>query len=267
MKKLQQKGHSTLSQTILRVMALFTGLQGFGIICAIIKNKLVTLWLQADGVGFFGILNNTSETIGTLTDLGMRQSAVRDVAISAAAPSGALGRMVTVVRRWACMSGLLGAVVVSALCVPLSNFFFGNDGHWWMFMLLSGFMLLNAMVNGEQAILQGTGRLKALAKASMWATGVGLVASIPMYRFLGERSVVLSILAYGVAWLVFMRLYRYRGERKEVTHREMWYEGKGFLQLGAWLAVAAFITNLGQMLFLGSEARLMFKSSPAIYGL
>ena len=81
------KRTGTLSQKILKVMALFTGMQFFTILCTIVKTKLVALWLSADGVGLFGILNTTVETTATLTDMGLRQSAVRDVAQSAGKPS------------------------------------------------------------------------------------------------------------------------------------------------------------------------------------
>ena len=123
------KKGSSLSQKILKVMALFTGMQFFTVLCTIIKTKLVALWLSADGVGLFGILTTTTETTGTLTDLGLRQSAVRDVAQTASNPT-LLSRMAAVVRRWSLFTGLLGAVVISGLCIPLSLWFFGTAGRW-----------------------------------------------------------------------------------------------------------------------------------------
>ncbi len=248
-----QTGHENrqggLSRTILKVMALFTGLQGFNILCSIVKMKIVALWLQAVGVGLFGIFNITTDTLSTLTDLGLRQSAVRDVAMNGNNP-GYLARVVAVVRRWCRWSGLLGAVVISGLSIPLSKWFFGSPDRWWCFAILAASMLLNAIVGGEQAILQGTSRLKQIARISLFGTLAGLIISIPMFYYLGENSVLYSIIAYSVAMIVATYFYRYKSTSKvTLTAKEVAREGSGFVRLGAYMAIAAFISNMAQMAF------------------
>lgn len=242
-------GGSSLSRRVLKVMAMFTGMQALNIICSIVKMKLVALWLQATGVGIFGILSTTTDTISTLTDLGLRQSAVRDVAANAGRPS-LLARTAAVVRRWSMLTGLLGAVVVSGLCVPLSIGFFGVADRWWMFAVLSGAMLLNAVAGGEQALLQGSGRLRDLLRATSWSAVGGLLISIPLFRWCGVRGVAWSFVAYAACGLALVLVWRLRTPRTEVSGRETIRLGGGFMRLGMWLAAAAFVTNLSQMAFL-----------------
>lgn len=231
-------------------MALFTGMQFFTILCSVVKTKLVALWLGADGVGLFGILNTTMETTGTLTDIGLRQSAVRDVAQCSGQPS-LLARIAAVVRRWSIATGLFGAVVVSALCVPLSMWFFDTPQRWWMFALLSAAMLLNALSGGEQALLQGSGRLKALLRANAWGAAAGLLVSVPLYRWCGLTGVVWSVILYAASGLSAALWFRLRTiPVRSPDSKELWKEGKGFLRLGMWMAVAAFVTNMAQMAFL-----------------
>ncbi len=250
------KRTGTLSQKILKVMALFTGMQFFTILCTIVKTKLVALWLSADGVGLFGILNTTVETTATLTDMGLRQSAVRDVAQSAGKPSH-LARTAAVVRRWSRLTGLLGAVVVSALCLPLSAWFFGDTSRWWMFALLSAAMLLNAITGGEQALLQGSQRLKALLRSTAWGAVAGLLISIPLFRWCGLTGVVWSVIAYATAGCAAVLINRLRPTGKpSLTRRQVWKEGSGFMRLGMWMAVAAFVTNMAQMTFLAYLGRI-----------
>lgn len=250
------KRTGTLSQRILKVMALFTGMQFFTILCTIVRTKLVALWLSADGVGLFGILNTTVETTATLTDMGLRQSGVRDVAQSAGKPSR-LARTAAVVRRWSRLTGALGAVVVSALCLPLSMWFFGDTSHWWMFALLSAAMLFNAVTGGEQALLQGSQRLKSLLRSTAWGSAGGLLLSIPLFRWCGLTGVVWSVIAYALAGCVAVLCHRLRPCTKPaLTHREVWCEGAGFMRLGMWMAVATFITNMAQMTFLAYLGRV-----------
>lgn len=252
-----QSNHSTrkrsgkgLSNTVFKVMGLFSGMQAIGIICSIIRTKIVALWLQATGVGLFGIFNSTIETIATFTDLGLRQSSVRDVAIADRNPSR-LAIVISVVRRWSLMSGILGAIVISAASPLLSKGLFGNYDYWWCFALLSLSMFMNALLNGEQAIMQGTSTLRSLAKANLYGALAGLAVSIPLFYFLKEISVVLSIIAYSATALFFVIRFRYRCDREmHVTIRQTVREGKGFVRLGLYMAIATFITNIANLLFI-----------------
>lgn len=242
----------SLSVRILKLMSLFSSLQMASIICSVIKMKLVTLWLGAAGVGLFGIYQSVVDTIATFTDMGIRQSAVRDVAADGRDPS-AFARTVRVVRRWSLYSGLLGAGVMASLSVPLGLWFFGSASGCWGFLTLSTAMFLNAVTGGEQALLQGSDRLKAIASANLWGTLAGLAASIPLFRWCGHTGVVLSIVAYAMtmaACLLPMRV-RLPQDAPAVGLREIWERGKGFARLGLCMAIAAFMTSLGHAVFIG----------------
>ena len=136
---IQKKSSSrnTISKGIIKVMGLFTGMQAFIILCSIIKMKLVALWLSSQGVGLFGIYNSTIETISTFTNLGLRQSAVRDISIHSQNASR-LEVVIKVVRRcrfvrrncdkW--LGSIIGAICIRRLdpmlgfyCFVLDNVF------------------------------------------------------------------------------------------------------------------------------------------------
>lgn len=234
-------------------MGLFSGLQMFGILCSVIKMKLVALWLEAQGVGLFGVYNSTVETVAAFSELGLRQSSVRHVAMSKDNPSR-LAVIVKVVRRWSMAVGLLGAVVISGLAPLLAHYIFGDWSMCWGFVALSATMLLNALLMGEQSVLQGTGYLKRLAKGSFWGTFMGLIVSIPLFYYLRDDSVVPSIIVYAIFTLGFVLLFRYRNntpaDTPKLTLRETYKEGIGFVKLGISMSVAAFITNISHLVFL-----------------
>ena len=244
-------GKSSISRMAMKAMGLFGGVQIAGILCSIIRTKLVAMWIGPVGVGLFGLFNNALEMISTGTNLGIRSSSVRDIsqALTGHDP-GLVARMVSVVRKWSMWLGLAGALTTLLLTPLLSQVTFGDTTHIWGFVALSVAVLLQALTNGEYAILQGTARLKRLASVTLWGTIVGLAVSIPLFYLLRERSILPSILAYAAALAVFAWLFRNRDYPPAVMSRhETFNMGKGFVRLGIYMTLGNFASILASYAF------------------
>ena len=235
----------------MKAMGLFGGVQIAGILCSIIRTKLVAMWIGPVGVGLFGLFNNALEMISTGTNLGIRSSSVRDISQALAGRDpGLVARIVSVVRKWSMWLGLAGALITLMLAPLLSQVTFGDTTHIWGFVALSVAVLLQALTNGEYAILQGTARLKRLASVTLWGTVVGLAVSIPLFYLLRERSIVPSILAYAAALAVFAWLFRNRDYPPAVMSRHETFDmGKGFVRLGIYMTLGNFANILASYAF------------------
>ena len=235
----------------MKAMGLFGGVQVMGIVCSIIRTKLVAMWIGPVGTGLFGLFNNALEMISTGTNLGIRSSSVRDISQACEGRDSSLvARMVTVVRKWSMWLGLAGAILTLSLAPVLSRVTFGDTTHIWGFVALSVAVLLQALTNGEYAVLQGTARLKRLASVTLWGTVVGLAVSIPLFYLLRERSILPSIIAYAVALAAFAWIFRNRDyATAEVTPRETFDIGKGFVKLGIYMTLGNFASQLANYAF------------------
>lgn len=244
---------------IVKVLGIFTGVQGIQMLCSVVRVKLVALWIGAAGIGLFGIFNSALEMISTLSQLGLRTSAVRSIA---SAPRQSLYATVLAVRRWAWILGLFGALATLALAVPLSRFSFGDASHAWSFALLAVAVLLSALSAAEGAVFQGLKRLQRLAHGATWGTVGGLLVSIPMYRFWGVESIAPSIVAFAACSWIGLGFYRERVPSSE--EKSSWGEslamGRSLVILGAFLTVSEFLTAFVSFVFMswlntnGSEA-------------
>ena len=238
---------NSISRMAMKAMGIFGGVQMIGIICSIVRTKLVALWIGPVGVGLFGLFNQALDMLNTATNLGIRQSSVRDIsqAHENAAEQGHISRVITAVRRWSLWLGMAGVVFTIAMSPLLSEWTFGNSDHIWGFVALSVALLFVALTNGEHAVLQGLAKLKRLANASMWGTIFGLVLSVPMFYYLGEDSVVPSIIAYAAGCLIFAWIFRDKDHAAApLTHRQTFAIGKDFVKLGIYMTAGLFITTL-----------------------
>ena len=242
---------SSISRMAMKAMGLFGGVQVASILCSIIRTKLVALWIGPLGVGLFGLFNNALEMIATGTNLGIRSSSVRDISQAMAQSDRSLvARMVTVVRKWSLWLGLAGALATLLLAPLLSQVTFGDTAHIWGFVALSVAVLLQALTNGEYAVLQGTARLKRLASVTLWGTVVGLAVSIPLFYWLREHSILPSILAYAAALALFAWLLRNRDyPSATMSRRETLDLGKGFVRLGIFMTLGNFAGILASYAF------------------
>ena len=232
-------------------MGLFGGVQVLGILCSIVRTKLVAVLIGSVGVGLFGLFNNALEMISTITNLGVRSSSVRDISqAQASGESSLVARIIVVVRRWSLWLGLGGATLTLVLAPLLSQFTFGDYDHIWGFVALSVAVLLLALTNGEQAVLQGTRLLRRLARASIWGTLGGLAISVPLFYFLRERSVLPSIVAYAACGALAVWLLRNKDYSPvKVTNREAATMGAGFVRLGVYMTIGNFATILASYVF------------------
>ena len=244
-------GRGNISRMAMKAMGLFGGVQVMGILCSIIRTKLVAMWIGPVGIGLFGLFNNALEMISTGTNLGIRSSSVRDISQAMGSHDSSLvARMVTVVRKWSMWLGLAGALITLSLAPLLSRITFGDDQHIWGFVALSVAVLLGALTNGEYAVLQGTARLKRLASVTLWGTICGLAVSIPLFYLLRERSILPSIIAYAAALAIFAWVFRNRDyPAVQVSRRDTFDMGKGFVRLGIFMTLGNFATILASYAF------------------
>jgi len=245
-----RKKSGGISSRVLKAVSVFGGVQMTTILCGIVKVKLIALWLGPVGVGLFGIFNGAVDMISSVSQLGVRSSAVKDIA--AARQSPAEGVTVTVVRRWGWLLGIFGALLMLAAAPLLSHKTFGDSDHTTSFMLLAAAMLLGAVSMSEQVVMQGLDRLGNLARSTVWSAIVGLAVTAPMYYFWHLDSIIPSILTYYVVILITVGVYRIRGVNagRGIGAGETLRRGIGFIKLGFCMTVADALSQLMSYVFI-----------------
>lgn len=238
-------GNSTTS-VVLKALSLFTGVQSVTILCSIIRTKLIALWVGISGVGLFATFNTAIDLISAATQLNMRESAVRDVAI---ADDDKRRSVVAAVRWWALRLGFAGAVFMLFLSPLLSYMSFHTFSSWWTFALLSIAVLLFSITNGEYTIMQGSGALPSLARSTIWGSIFGTVLSLPLYYFLGIGSVLPSIILFQIAIMASATVYKVMKSR-QISRKENIDIGRKFIKLGAFITVPTLLTYLSSYVFI-----------------
>ncbi len=264
--EIKKIGGSSTSKKVLKVMSIFTGVESFGILCSMIKMKIIALWLDATGIGLLNMFNSTVETTTFLTGLGIRQSSVRDLSQGHKRGESRMREIVRVVRSWSVVAALLGGLGLTALSFPLAEILFEDSSMWWNFVILGGAVLLNALYAGESAIFQASEAFQKLAKAGVSGAFFGLIISIPLYRYLGENSISISILVYSLCSVIAAFLLRNKKLDSCRPSRGGLKSGVQMIRLGAWISIAGFFSTLCQLILFAWLNRNASIAEVGLYG-
>lgn len=229
---------------IFKAIGIFGGTQVFTILVGIIRNKFVAVLLGPFGMGISGLLNSTTSLVNSITSMGLRTSAVRDIA--KAHESGneeRIARMTAVMRKFVWFTGFLGMFVVLTFAREFSVWTFGNEDYTWAFRLLSVTLLFNQLSVGQNVLMQGTFHYKYIANASIIGSLVGLFVSVPMYyiwrvKAIAPVLVIVSATAMLLSWY-YSRKIKIRPAK--VTWTDVLSEGKIMIALGIVVALSGIM--------------------------
>lgn len=232
-------------RSIFKATSLFGGVQVYQILIDIIKAKFIAILLGPTGVGIQGLYTSATQLIQHLTSFGLSSSAVRNVAeANGSGDKNRVSRVVCTLRRLVWLTGLLGMIVVILFSPILSQTSFGDSAHIIAFIVISVTLLLAQLSAGQKVILQGTRRLKLLAKASAIGATLGLLFSVPLYYWLGVKGIVPNIVISAVTALALTWYYANKVpiDKVSLSTREVFLEGKSMMIMGIAMSISHLLT-------------------------
>ncbi len=268
--------HQSYGQ-ILNSSLLIGGSSLVTIVAAIVRTKVVAVFLGPAGLGLMGILTSISSMVGTLTAMGIGTGGVREIAEAAGAGDARrIARTVTAVRRVVFGLGILGAILMAACSAPLSRLTFGTTEHAGEIALLSLVVAAGAVTEGYLAVLQGFRRMRDLARVAILGAIVSLALTAPILYFWRQNAVVALLLVVSGAALASAWWFARRVALAPVTltWRETLREAEPFMRLGlasmssaVVVAAIAYVIRVLIVRDLGFEAAGLYQSATALSGL
>lgn len=246
----------TLTRRVVKAISLLGSTQGLNMVCSVVRIKILSVLFGPVGVGLMGALTQASDMIGNVTQLNMRTTAVRDLA---GAPQSRFAAVLTSVRRYSRLLGVLGAALMFVFAPLLSQITFPDTDYSWAYRIVAVVVLFQALQGSELVVLQATSNYKQIALSSLITAVIGLSIAVALFFTIGIEGVALSLVAYAVvAWLaakIFSNRYRVDAAAKP-SWRESLTIGRGFIALGALLTLTTLCcdaVNFVFMAFMGNH--------------
>ncbi|MBE7184170.1 MAG: O-antigen translocase [Methylobacterium mesophilicum] len=262
---------------ILRSTAIIGSSSLVNILLAVVRAKAMAILLGPSGVGLMGLYNSVLDLAQSLAGLGVQASGVRQIAEAAGTGEAErLARTATVLRRLSVGLGVIGALLLVALSVPVARLTFGDESHAAGIALLSLALFCRIVAAGQAALLQGLRRIGDLARISVLGGLASTLVGLPLIYLFGADGVVLSILAITLASLAtswwFARKVSVEAPRLSASafraeSRDLFKLGFAFLTSGLLMTGAAYLVRLIVLHNSGLAAAGFYQSAWTLGGL
>ncbi|MET3730533.1 oligosaccharide flippase family protein [Moheibacter stercoris] len=237
---------------ILKATSIFGGVQVFNIVIQLIRSKVVAVLLGPAGMGIMSLFLSSISLVTSATNFGLGTSAVRDIAeANSKDDRDKISETLGVFRKLVWLTGFLGVIVTLIFSPILSKVAFGDYSYTWAFCALSITLLISQLASGYMVIMQGLRKLSLLAKASVVASTIGLIASIFLFYNLGVKGIVPSIIITSISsWAI----QRYFSKKIKISRLKIGWnialkKGRPMLFLGLMLSLSSFFTIAFSYLF------------------
>jgi PST family polysaccharide transporter len=229
---------------ILKSSLLVGGSSVIDVVIGMVRVKAAALLLGPSGFGLMGLYISILNLAQSLVGMGINNSGVRQIAV--AVGSGDTERIAltaAVLRKVSVLLGLLGAVLLALLSVPISRFTFGTAEYAVPVALLGLAVLFRTLANGQRALIQGLRHIADLAKITVLGGLLGTIVGIAVIYVLRERGVVSFLVAAEAGALLFSWWFSRKAPYRESPLRASQFgpEAAALLKLGlAFLASGLF---------------------------
>jgi len=133
----QQKRQNNFKAS-LKGTSLLGGVQVFQILIAIIRSKVLAVFLGPTGVGVLGMLNSSLDVVYSISNLGLATSAIRDISEANQEENRIrLSKISKIFKNIVWGTGIFGCLLCLVLSPYWSVLSFGNHDYTITFALLS----------------------------------------------------------------------------------------------------------------------------------
>lgn len=221
--------------------------QVFTVALQIVRTKIIALLLGPTGVGLLGIYNNIVDMVRNATGLGINFSGVREIAQACGTNDEAtVAKKALLLRRWAYITGGVGALALILLCYPISIFSFNTGDYALPIACLAIAVFFTSISQAQIALLQGTRNLVSMAKASVVGVLLSIVIVTPIYYFWGIDGMVMAIILMALSNFLLSHYFvsKLKIARSELSLRETFDSGKEMVKLGFANAISGIIGTI-----------------------
>ena len=239
------KDHNSYGQ-IVKSSSIMGGAAGINMLLSMLRVKFAAILIGATGVGLLASFTALQNMIATLAGLGLRSSAVREIAVaSSRGDHEAVARIILTLRRMCWLTGFMGMLSMMLLSSWLSQLIFAKSDYALDIAALGIAILLANISSGQKALIQGMRHIGDLARVDIIAAAVGTISAITLYWAFGLRGIIPTILMIAATQLCSSSWYarRIHVSKVKLRWRETFNQAGDMVRLGIAMMFSGLLAS------------------------
>ncbi|MFV0270970.1 MAG: oligosaccharide flippase family protein [Macellibacteroides fermentans] len=231
---------------IIKSTAVFGSTQAMQMLVLIIRTKIVAVILGPAGMGLQSIFQTTIITINQFTNLGVFQSAIREISQAHEKQDTILlKRKINIFCGLTIILAITGTLIFASLSPIISKISFGNYKYTSSFLFLSISILFLTLSTGITTIFQGTREIRKLTKSSLISSVSNLLICLPIFYLWGINGIIPAlVIGYFTTFLINIFTLNNFKITGQIPLRSIWQESIPMIKLGVILMLSNLLMNL-----------------------
>ncbi len=241
-----EKGISSYKQ-IYKSIGFIGGSQVVVILIGIIRTKVLAILLGPSGVGIVGVFQNIIDLVRNATGFGINYSGVKKIAdISLNNTPYNISKTIKILKTWSLGTGLLGMLLMVVFSSYFSQISFSSNKYTFDLICLSVVVFFSSISAGQIVLLQGLGKIKEMAMASILGALLGTVISIPVYWYLGLRGIIAGMLLTSITSLFSSWYYSnfIQINKIKLSLKNIFLGGLDMAKTGIFIVATIFVSSI-----------------------
>ncbi len=223
--------------------------QLFQMIFSLLRNKLVAVFIGANGFGIWSLLHTLLELATSFSTFGLDQGGVREIAKNSYSRE-ATEKCIFTFRMAILIMSMIFCLLLFIFANEISIYIFNSQEFSKYIRIISITVVLYGISKGGYAILNGLRALKYLAISQIISSVIGSIGAIVIIYFFREKGIpyALSIVFLIAAIITSLYVYKLKIQFRIPTTTEFKLQLKKLLYLGLGFTIAGLVSTVMTMM-------------------
>lgn len=245
---------------IIKTTSIFGLVQFSNLLISVVRHKFFAVIVGPAGYGIFSLIYSSFDLVKQGSGFGIEVTGVKKITESTEKKDKDM--VAAILIKLSILTGIIGTLFLMGLSYKLSYWAFGDGQKTIVIIAISIAVFFRQVIGAQTAVMQGSGKLKYLAKTNLLGNFYSLIFTLPLFYFFKINAILPSILLSAIISFIISYIYYNKMgiDKYTISFKNSLKKGKDILYFGGLMSINSFLPILSNyiiQLFINSNSSLV----------
>ncbi|KGO87792.1 hypothetical protein Q765_04690 [Flavobacterium rivuli WB 3.3-2 = DSM 21788] len=243
-------------KNIIKSTSIFGIVQLSNLLISVVRHKFFAVIVGPAGYGIFSLIYSSFDLVKQGSGFGIEITGVKKITESTEKKDK--DKVAAILIKLSIVTGIVGMLILMMLSYKISFWAFGDGQKTVVIVMISIAVFFRQLIGAQTAVMQGSGKLKYLAKTNLLGNFYSLLFTLPLFYFFKIDAILPSILLSAIISFIISYIYYNKMDidKYPISFKKSFREGKDILYFGGLMSINGFLPILSNyiiQLFINSN--------------